>query len=368
MTAHDAAPDAALQAAIDAIGPLDEAAMSAAQARVDSLTKPPGSLGRLEAVVVQLAGITGEVGPRLVPRAVVVVAADHGVAARGVSAYPSAVTAQMVANFVAGGAAVNVLARHAGAQMLVVDAGVATPLPKLPGAGSAGGGRLISRPLRRGTRDIAIGPAMDRDEACAAIVLGIDIGRDLVAAGNRAIVVGEMGIGNTTAASALTAALLGRDPAEVTGRGTGIGDAALAGKIHIVRLALDANAPDPNDPVGVLAAVGGLEIAVLVGLILGAAASRTPLILDGFITAAAALVAAALCPALPPRLIASHRSAEPGHAAILDHLELVPLLELDLRLGEASGGMLALGLLDAACALRDEMATFVSAAVSGPTG
>jgi nicotinate-nucleotide--dimethylbenzimidazole phosphoribosyltransferase len=209
---------------------------------------------------------------------------------------------------------------------------------------------------------------MDRAEAHAGIALGMDIARDLVAAGNRAIVVGEMGIGNTTAASALTAALLRRDPAEVTGRGTGIGDAALAGKIDVVRLALGVNRPDPNDPIGVLAAVGGLEIAVLVGLILEAAASRTPLILDGFITAAAALVAAALCPTVPARLIASHRSAEPGHAAILEHLGHVPLLELDLRLGEGTGGVLALGLLDAACALRDEMATFASASVSGPSG
>jgi nicotinate-nucleotide--dimethylbenzimidazole phosphoribosyltransferase len=175
-----------------------------------------------------------------------------------------------------------------------------------------------------------------------------------------------MGIGNTTAASALTAALLRLDPAEVTGRGTGIGDAALAAKIDVVRRAVEVNQPNPDDPVGVLAALGGLEIATLVGLILQAAASRIPVILDGFITAAAALIAAALCPALPPRLIAAHRSAEPGHAAILAHLELVPLLDLDLRLGEASGGVLALRLLDAACALRDEMATFTSAAISGP--
>ena len=207
---------------------------------------------------------------------------------------------------------------------------------------------------------------MEREEACAAIALGIDIARDLVAAGNRAIVVGEMGIGNTTAASALTAALLRLDPAAVTGRGTGIGDAALEAKIDVVRRAIDVNRPDPDNPIGTLAAVGGLEIATLVGLILQAAAGRTPLILDGFITAAAALVATAMCPALPARLIASHRSSEPGHAAILAHLRLVPLLDLDLRLGEASGGVLALGLLDAASALRDEMATFESAAVSGP--
>jgi len=354
-----------LDATLEAIGPLDEAAMSGARATLDSLTKPPGSLGRLEDLVVQLAGITGEVAPLLTPRTVVVVAADHGVAARGVSAYPSAVTAQMVANFVAGGAAVNVLARHTGAEMVVVDAGVATPIP-MASQGSRGG-RLVSAPIRSGTRDIARSPAMDRDEAQAAIALGVEIARDLVAAGNRAVIVGEMGIGNTTAASALTATLLRVDPVKVTGRGTGIGDAALAAKIDVVRQSIAINEPNPDDPIGVLAALGGLEIATLVGLILEAAASRIPVILDGFITAAATLVAAALSPALPPRLIAAHRSAEPGHAAILAHLGLVPLLDLDLRLGEASGGVLALGLLDAACALRDEMATFESAAVSGPT-
>jgi nicotinate-nucleotide--dimethylbenzimidazole phosphoribosyltransferase len=354
----------ALDAAIEAIGPLDEAAMRAARARLDGLTKPPGSLGRLEDLAVQLAGITGEAAPSLVPRTVVVVAADHGVAARGVSAYPSEVTAQMVANFVAGGAAVNVLSRLAGAGMLIVDAGVATPIPDV--TGNPPGGRLIAAPVRRGTADITSGPAMDRDEALAAIELGAEIARDLVASGTRAIAVGEMGIGNTTAASALTAVLLRLDPAAVTGRGTGIDDAALAAKIDVVRRAIDVNRPDADDPIGALAAVGGLEIATLVGLVLEAAANRTPVILDGFITAAAALIAAALCPALPARLIAAHRSTELGHGAILAHLRLEPLLDLGLRLGEASGAVLALGLLDAACALRDGMATFDSAAVSGP--
>jgi nicotinate-nucleotide--dimethylbenzimidazole phosphoribosyltransferase len=353
----------ALDAAIAAIAPLDEGAMSGARARLDSLTKPPGSLGRLEDLVVQLAGITGDVAPSLVPRTVVVVAADHGVASRGVSAYPSAVTAQMVANFVAGGAAINVLARLARAGLVVVDVGVATPIPAVP---DNLGGRLISAPIRHGTRDMASGPAMELDEARAAMALGAEVGRELIAAGNRVIVVGEMGIGNTTAASALTAALLRLEPAAVTGRGTGISVATLASKVDTVRQAIEVNRPDPNDPIGTLAALGGLEIATLAGLILQAAASEIPVILDGFITAAAALVACALCPPLPARLIAAHRSSEPGHAAILAHLGLVPLLELDLRLGEGTGGVLALGLLDAASALRDEMATFASAAVSGP--
>jgi nicotinate-nucleotide--dimethylbenzimidazole phosphoribosyltransferase len=272
------------------------------------------------------------------------------------------VTAQMVANFVAGGAAVNVLSRLLDAETVVVDAGVATPIPQ--SAHAAHGGRLISRPIRRATADMSVGPAMTRDEACAAVALGLELAADLAASGQRVLAIGDMGIGNTTAASALTAALLARDPRDVTGRGTGIGDAALAHKVRVVEEAIEVNTPDPRDPIGTLAAVGGLEIATLSGLILGAAAGKIPLILDGFITGSAALVAARLCPALPPRLVAAHRSAEPGHGAILDELRLEPLLDLELRLGEGSGAVLALGLLDAACALRDGMATFASAAIS----
>jgi nicotinate-nucleotide--dimethylbenzimidazole phosphoribosyltransferase len=352
-----------LDAALARVEPLDAGAMANARAHLDDLTKPPGSLGRLEGLLMQLAGITGDPAPSVSPRSVVVVAADHGVAARGVSAYPAAVTAEMVANFVAGGAAVNVLSRLANAEMIVVDAGVATPIPD--SAEAPQGGRLISRPIRRGTADLSLGPAMTRDEAGAALAIGLEVADELAATGQRVVAVGDMGIGNTTAASALTAALLAREPRDVTGRGTGIGDAALAHKIRVVEAALEVNAPDPRDPIGTLASIGGLEIATLSGLILGAAGHRIPVVLDGFITGSAALVAARLSPALPPRLIAAHRSTEPGHRAILAELRLEPLFDLDLRLGEGSGAVLALGLLDAACALRDGMATFASAAVSG---
>jgi len=358
----------ALEEAIAAIGPLDARAMAAAQVRMDGLTKPPGSLGRLEELAVQLAGIRGREAPGVRRRTIVVVAADHGVARRGVSAYPPEVTAQMVANYLAGGAAINVLARLAAADVLIVNAGVATTIPQGVGDETAASARLLSAPIRAGTADISAGPAMTPAEAMSAIDLGLAIASDLAIAGTDVVGLGEMGIGNTTAASAIVAVLTGLPVAAVTGRGTGIDDDALGSKIALIEAAIAVNQPSRADPLGVLAALGGLEIATLVGLILGAAAAQIPVILDGFITGAAALVAAGLCPALPPRLIASHRSAEPGHAAVLERLGLRPLLELDLRLGEGTGAALALGLLDAACAVRDGMATFASAGVSGRAG
>jgi nicotinate-nucleotide--dimethylbenzimidazole phosphoribosyltransferase len=336
------------------LAPLDSAAMAAAQERLDRLTKPPGSLGRLEAIVVQLAGITGSATPRIDRPAVVVFAADHGVTAQGVSAYPGSVTAQMVANFEGGGAAINVLARAAGARLVVVDVGVAGP-------GSAASSRI-----RAGTRDMTVEPAMTRDEVLAAIAAGRDVVRGLVADGCDAVALGEMGIGNTTAASALVAALAGVPPGQVTGRGTGLDDDAVRHKVAVIEAAIARHEPSANDPVGTLAAVGGLEIAALVGAMLAAAEAHIPVVLDGFITGAAALVAAAIAPTLGPRLIASHRSAEPGHRVVLERLRLEPLLDLDLRLGEGSGAALALPLLRASTLLLAEMATFESARVSGP--
>jgi nicotinate-nucleotide--dimethylbenzimidazole phosphoribosyltransferase len=344
------------------IAPLDEAAMVAARERLDGLTKPPASLGRLERLVEQLAGITGSAAPRIDRPAVVVFAGDHGVTAQGVSAYPSAVTAQMVANFVRGGAAINVLARATGAQLVVVDVGVAADLAPVEDPAV----RLVTRRVRNGTRDMTLEPAMTRDEAVAAIAVGRDIVRDLLAGGCDAVALGEMGIGNTTAASALAAALTGRPPAEVTGPGTGLDGEAVRRKIAVVEAALERHRPGPDDPLGALAAVGGFEIAALVGATLATAEARTPVVLDGFITGAAALVAAAIAPDLPPRLIASHRSMEPGHAAVLAHLGLDPILDLELRLGEGSGAALALPILRAATLLLAEMATFDSAGVSGP--
>jgi nicotinate-nucleotide--dimethylbenzimidazole phosphoribosyltransferase len=355
---------ASLERSLARIGPLDAAAMARAGAALDRLTKPPGSLGRLEALAIQLAGITGRTDAALDRKAIVVAAADHGVTAQGVSAYPSAVTAQMVANFVAGGAAINVLAAAVGATVTVVDVGVAGPIP--PALEGIVGGRLIEARVRAGTADMTNGSAMTVEEALRAIAIGQALVETGELAAAEIVGLGEMGIGNTTAASAITAVLTGALPDAVTGRGTGVDDAGRQRKVDAIERAIARNHPHPDDPIGVLAAVGGLEIALLVGVMVGTAATHRPVVLDGFITGAAALVAAGLEPAIVPRLIAAHRSVEPGHAIVLERLGLRPLLELDLRLGEGSGAALALGLVDAAVRIRDGMATFDGAAVDGP--
>jgi nicotinate-nucleotide--dimethylbenzimidazole phosphoribosyltransferase len=342
-----------LQAAIDRVGELDHPAMDAVRRRLDTLTKPPGSLGRLERLATQIAGISGVVRPRLRERVVVVMAADHGVAAEGVSAYPSAVTAQMVYNFARDGAAINVLARQVGARVLVVDVGVAAELP-IDLA-------IVHRKVAFGTSNMARGPAMTRSQTIAAMQVGLDLSEQTT----DVICLGEMGIGNTTAASAIVAAMTGLPVPEVTGRGTGIDDATWRRKVETVERALQVNQPDPDDPLDVLEKVGGLEIAALVGLTLGAAARRKVVIVDGFIATAAALVAGELCPAARGYLIAAHRSVEAGHRAALERIELEPLLALDLRLGEGSGAALALPIVDASLALLAEMATFEEAGVAG---
>jgi nicotinate-nucleotide--dimethylbenzimidazole phosphoribosyltransferase len=338
-----------------AIEPPDDAARAAAQAALDAKTKPRGSLGRIEALAVQIAAITRSPLPPRVEAAIVVAAADHGVAAEGVSAYPQEVTAQMVANFAAGGAAINVLAREAGARLVVVDAGVAVACMQ-PGV------RRLR--LGNGTADASRGPAMSREQAVRGLLSGAALASELAADGVGAIALGDMGIGNTTAASALCACLLPADPAAVCGRGTGLDDAGLARKVEVARRMLDVNRPDAADPVGVLAAVGGFEIAVLAGLALGGAAVRVPVVLDGFITGAAALIAARLAPAAAGAMIAAHRSPEPGHALVLEALGLEPLLDLGLRLGEGSGAALALPLLRSSLALLHEMASFADAGVT----
>jgi nicotinate-nucleotide--dimethylbenzimidazole phosphoribosyltransferase len=353
-----------LATTIAAVRPLDEGAMSAARAHLAGLTKPEGSLGRLEELAVQLAGITGDAAPAVEPRRIVIVAADHGIASRGVSAYPTEVTGQMVANFLAGGAAINALAGWAGASVVVVDAGVAMPLGWSRAARPTTA-HLVSEPIRPGTADMSIGPAMTREEAESSIDLGLRVAADAVGDGIRLMGVGEMGIGNTTSASAITAVLTGCAVRTVTGRGTGLDEQAWTRKVALIEQAIGANRPDAGDPIGVVAKVGGLEIGALVGLILGSAAAGIPIVLDGFITGSAALIAAQLCPAVRARLIAGHRSTEPGHAVILERLGLSPLLDLDLRLGEGTGAALAMGLVGAACRVRDEMATFTSAGVSG---
>jgi len=346
-----------LSETIAQIGPPDATASAAARTRQGQLTKPAGSLGRLEALAIQIAGITGQARPRLLRPAVIVMAADHGVAARGVSAFPAAVTPQMVLNFLGGGAAINVLARQVRARVVVVDMGVAAPIPPHP--------ELIDRKVALGTADLAAGPAMSRGQALQALESGIGVAADVIAAGADSIATGDMGIGNTTASSAIVAALTGRPAAEVTGRGTGVDDSGLARKVAVVERALALHRPDPADPLGVLAAVGGFEIGGLAGVMLGAAARRLPVVVDGFISGAAALLACGLAPALQPYLIPAHRSVERGHAAILTRLDLDPLLDLGLRLGEGTGAALAISLCQAACRLLDEMATFDEAGVPG---
>ncbi len=352
-----AAPAGVLEETLGAIGPADAAAVARARAHQDRLTKPRGSLGVLEEVAARLAGIAGQCPPPMPEPAVVAVfAADHGVHAQGVSPWPQEVTAAMVANFLAGGAVVNVLAAAAGVEVCVVDVGVATPLPAAPG--------LLPRNVRPGTADFTVEPAMTRGQARAAVEVGIEVARELVSAGNRALLTGDMGIANTTASAVLVSAFLGADPQEVTGRGTGIDDRTWARKVAVVREALARHHPDPSDPLGVLAAVGGLEHAALAGFILGAAALRVPVVLDGVIAGAAALVAVALHPDALAVCVAGHRSTEPAHALVLHALGLRPLLELDLRLGEGSGAVLALPLITSAVRVLHEVATFDDAGIA----
>jgi nicotinate-nucleotide--dimethylbenzimidazole phosphoribosyltransferase len=344
----------ALDRLLAAIVAPDERLGSVARQRLDHLTKPRGSLGRLEELAVRAVVITGDPMPRVEAPVIFTLAGDHGVATEGVSAYPQAVTVQMVQNLARGGAGVNVLARHAGVRVVVADFGVMSPV--------AAGNGIVDCRLGAGTRSITRGPAMTREEAVQAIGAGATLVHDEAP---DCVGTGEMGIGNTTAASALTAALTGADPAMVTGRGTGVADDVWVRKVGAVEQALAVNRPDPGDPLGVLAAVGGFEIAGLVGVVLAGAARRVPVVLDGFITTAAALVAARLAPAVRGYLIAAHRSAEPGHVRLLEALSLTPYLELGMRLGEGTGAALGIGLMRAALACYREMATFDEAGVSG---
>ncbi|MEU1751570.1 nicotinate-nucleotide--dimethylbenzimidazole phosphoribosyltransferase [Micromonospora matsumotoense] len=387
-----------LETTIAAIGPLDESAMTAARDLQARLTKPAGSLGALEDLSVRLAGLAGACPPPLPePAAVAIFAGDHGVHAQRVTPWPQEVTAQMIGNFLAGGAVVNAFARQADASVTVVDVGVATPLSfppeatagvadptggtdatggrAVPAGGAAGatGGpagavpaspRLVDANVRRGTRDMTVTAALNPDEVRAAIEVGIRIAGELIDAGAGVLLTGDMGIANTTPAAALIAAFTGVDPAEATGRGTGVDDETYRRKVGVVRTALDRHRPDPADPLGVLAAVGGLEHAALAGLILGAAARRVPVLLDGVIAVAAALTAAALAPDAVGAMIAGHRSAEPGATVALRHLGLDPLVDLGLRLGEGTGALLALPVVTGAVRVLHEVATFDAAGVS----
>ncbi len=339
------------------IAPLNEAMQAAARERQNNLTKPPGSLGRLEELSIQLAGILEQERPSINRKAVIVMAGDHGVVAEGVSAFPAEVTPQMVLNFLYGGAAINVLAKAANARVVIVDMGVAVDMPDHPG--------LIKRKVAYGTQNMAVGPAMTRQQAEAALQAGIDIVTAEIEKGLDLVAIGEMGIGNTTAATAITATFTGLPAAQLTGRGTGVDDAGLARKVAVIEKALAVNMPDSSDAMDVLMKVGGLEIAGLAGVVLGAAARRVPVVIDGFISSAAALVAAELVPAVKPFLIGSHESVEIGHHAILQRLGIRPLFDLNLRLGEGTGAAIAFNIIEGAARVLDEMATFAEAGVSG---
>lgn len=361
-----------IESYLQSIAALDEQAMEATQLRLDSLTKPPGSLGRLEEAARQLAGIFGEIpgvatGNREADpagslssspfgtKAVIVMAGDHGVCEEGVSAFPQEVTGQMVKNFLDGGAAVNVLARHVGADVICVDMGI---------QGEYSHPRLLNRKIRQGTGNIAVGPAMTRAEAEQAVLAGCQLVSDMADKGCRLFATGEMGIGNTTPSAALLAVLAGADIAQAAGRGTGISDARWLHKQQVIRQAIEINRPDAHDPLDVLAKLGGFEIAGLVGVILGAAAKRCPVVIDGFISSAAALVASRISPLASGYMLASHLSKEQGHGLLLEAVGLRPILHMDMRLGEGTGALLAFPLLEAAVKVLGEMATFDSAGIS----
>ncbi|PTL35637.1 nicotinate-nucleotide--dimethylbenzimidazole phosphoribosyltransferase [Candidatus Methylomirabilis limnetica] len=334
----------------------DHRIAEATQRLLDIKTKPRRSLGRLEDLACQVAAIRGTNAPDPPQKAIVVMGADHGVAEEGVSAYPQEVTGQMLLNFARGGAAINVLARHAGARVVVVDMGVKAPLSAAP--------EIRAHRIGSGTHNFTKGPAMTREEAIAAVEVGIQIAEELVRDGVTLLGIGDMGIGNTTAASALAAVFTGAPPEDVAGRGTGIDDVALKRKVDVIRRGLSVNRPDPQDGVDALAKVGGFEIAGLAGVILGGAASGIAIVVDGFICGTAALAATRIAPVTAEHLIASHRSAEVGHRLVLQALGTTPLFDLNLRLGEGTGAVLAMNLVEAALCILREMATFTSAGVS----
>ncbi len=345
-----------LQNIITRIQGLDEAAMAAAKARQNMLTKPAGSLGRLEELSIQLAGITGKALPAIKDKVIIIMAGDHGVVAEGVSAYPQEVTPQMVLNFLHGGAAINVLARHVGARITIVDMGVAMDMEPHPS--------LVIKKIAYGTANMTKGPAMTREQAEQSILAGVEVVEAEIAKGLDIVGTGDMGIGNTTPSAAIAAALTGVEPAKLAGRGTGVDDAGLKRKIDAIERALAVNRPDPKDGLDVLAKVGGFEIGGLAGVIFGAAAERKPVMVDGFISTAAAMIAVTIAPAVRPYLISAHRSQEYGHSQMVEWLGLKPLVDLDFRLGEGTGAALGISFAEAACKILAEMATFAEAGVS----
>ncbi|GAB4497941.1 MAG: nicotinate-nucleotide--dimethylbenzimidazole phosphoribosyltransferase [Anaerolineales bacterium] len=339
------------------IQPLDQAAMTVARQRQNQLTKPAGSLGRLEELSIQLAGIQRKPLPSIKDKAIIVMAGDHGVVAEGVSAYPQEVTPQMVLNFLNGGAAINVLTRHIGARVVVVDMGMASK-------GEITSPLLIQRRVGAGTANLAQGQAMKREQAEESIQHGIEVALAEISKGADILGTGDMGIGNTTPSAAIAACILGHTPEDIVGRGTGVDDAGLARKVNVVKRALKVNKPNPEDGLDVLAKVGGFEIGGLAGVMIGAASKHVPVMVDGFISTAAALIAVTLAPECRQYLISAHRSQEKGHTMMLTWLGLTPLLDLDLRLGEGTGAALGISMAEAACKILSEMATFGEAGVS----
>ncbi len=354
-----------LENIIAKIRPLDREAMTAAKAHQDQLAIPLGSLGRLHEFGIRMAGITGDPRPKIEDLAVITMAGDHGVAQQGVSRFPQAVTREMVANFARGGAGVNVLSRHVGARLTVVDIGVAGPklTPNLKEDKMV---RYLSRNIAPGTHDISRGPAMSRKQAFCALETGIDVFMQEKDRGLDAVGTGDMGIANTTPSSAIGAVILGISPGWVVNRGTGIDDDALENKVRMVTRAIEINQPNPNDPLDILAKVGGFEIGGIAGVILGACAHRTPVVVDGFISTAAALLATKFHPEVKNYLFAGHQSAVEGHRRMLNAMALAPIVDLGMRLGEGTGAALGLSVLAAASKVAREMLTFEEAAVSGP--
>jgi nicotinate-nucleotide--dimethylbenzimidazole phosphoribosyltransferase len=338
------------------IKPLDKNSMNLARARQDTLTKPTGCLGRLEDLSIQLAGIQGKSRPLIKDKGVIVMVADHGVVSEGTSAYPQEVTAQMVLNFIRGGAAINVISRQIGARVVVVDIGVAGKTSSFLG--------IIHHKIAPGTQNMCRGPAMTPEQAVQAVETGIEIVDTEINRGLDIVATGDMGIGNTTASAAICAVITGKSPAVVTGRGTGLDDKGLQHKVEMIEKAIALNKPNPADALDVLAKVGGFEIGGLAGVVLGAAARRVPVMIDGFISGAAALIAAGLCPQAKDYMIAGHVSVEPGHKILLDFLGLKPLLDLNMRLGEGTGAALGISLAETSCRILSEMATFAEAGVS----
>lgn len=345
-----------LEEVLSKIKPLDERAMKEARTRQDNLTKPKGSLGRLEELSIKVAGIKGESRPKLKNKAIVTMAADHGVVEEGVSLYPQEVTRQMVLNFLRGGAGINVLACHIGARVVVVDMGVKGGFEPQPG--------LVCKPVDFGTKNMAKEPAMNQRQARQSIEAGIEVVEKEISKGLDLVGTGDMGIGNTTSSSAICAVLTGKPLESITGKGTGIGEEQLSEKLFVIRQAIEVNRPNPKDPLDVLAKLGGFEIGGLTGVMLGAAANRIPVVIDGFISGAAALLTTGLSPLAKDYFIAAHCSAEAGHRALLDFLGLRPLLDLEMRLGEGTGAALGIFIIEAAMKTLDEMATFGEAGVS----